>query len=112
MTFGENMSLPLSISYSSEVVHYEAKLELGVGGTGRAADHQTRGRSEVAYPYTVRAGDADDNGISIGANKLTGQLIKDVVGRFGYGINDSYMSYHAVADDSGHKVPADIGGLR
>ena len=87
-------------------------MRLGVGGTGRAADYQTRGRSEVAYPYTVRAGDADDNGISIGANKLTGQLIKDVVGRFGYGINDAYMSYDAVADDSGHKVPADIGGLR
>ena len=106
------MSLPLSISYSSEVVHCEAELELDVDGTGRTADYQTRDRSEVAYPYTVRAGDADDNGISIVANKLTGQLIKDVVGRFGYGINDAYMSYDAVADDSSHKVSADIVGLR
>ena len=56
------------------------------------------------FAYTVQAGDADDNGISIGANKLTGQRIKDAAGKFGYGINDDDLSHNAVADDPGHKV--------
>ena len=68
------------------------------------ADYQSHNGAEAVYAYTVQAGDADDNGISIGANKLTGQRIKDAAGRFGYGIDDADLSHDAVADDAGHKV--------
>ena len=104
VTFSENMSLPISISCSPEVVHCEAELELDIGGTARTADYQSHDGAEVVYAYTVQAGDADDNGISIGANKLTGQQIKDAAGRFGFGINDADLRHDAVAEDAGHKV--------
>ena len=104
VTFSESMNLPGSITCSPDVVHCEAELELDIGGTARTADYQSHTGADVVYAYTVQAGDTDDNGISIGANKLTGQQIRDAAGRFGYGINDADLSHDAVTDDSGHKV--------
>ena len=111
VTFSENMSIPTSITCSSDVVHCKAELELDIGGTAKTADYQSHHGAEVVYAYTVQAGDTDDNGIAIGANKLTGQRIMDATGKFGYAINDADLSHNAVADDSGHMVAADIGGL-
>ena len=111
VTFSENMSLPTRITCSSDVVHCKAELELDIGGTARTAAYESHDGAEVVYAYIVQAGDTDDNGISIGANKLTGQRIMDATGKFGYGINDADLSHDAVADDSGHMVSADIGGL-
>ena len=108
VTFSEKMSFPISSSCSSHVVHCEAELELDIGGTARTADYQSHDGAEAVYAYTVQAGDSDDNGIAIGANKLTGQSIRDAAGRLGEGINDADLSHDAVAADSGHKVD---GGL-
>ena len=104
VTFSENMSIPTSITCSSDVVHCKAELELDIGGTARTAAYESHDGAEVVYAYTVQAGDTDDNGISIGANKLTGQRIMDATGKFGYAINEADLSHAAVADDSGHKV--------
>ena len=113
VTFSENMSIPTSITCSRDVVHCRAELELDIGGIAKTADYQSHDGAEVVYAYTVQAGDTDDNGIAIGANKLTGQRIMDATGKFGYGINDADLSHDAVADDSGHMVsaPNQIGGL-
>ena len=108
VTFSEKMSFPISSSCSSHVVHCEAELELAIGGTARTAAYQSHDGAEAVYAYTVQAGDSDDNGIAIGANKLTGQSIRDAAGRLGEGINDADLSHDAVAADSGHKVD---GGL-
>ena len=104
VTFSESMSLPTSITCSPDVVHCNAELELDVGGTARTADYQSHDGADVVYAYTVQAGDADENGIGIGANKLTGQRIRDAAGRNGEGINEADLSHDAVADDVGHKV--------
>ena len=104
VTFSENMSLPRSIACSPEVIHCKAELELDIGGTARTAEYQSHDGADVVYAYTVQAGDTDDDGISIGANKLTGQQIRDAAGRNGEGINDADLSHDAVADDAGHKV--------
>ena len=93
VTFSEDMSLPKGISCSPDVVHCKAELELDIGGTARTADYQSHDGADVIYAYTVQAGDTDDNGISIGANKLTGQQIRDATGKFGYGINDADLSH-------------------
>ena len=85
VTFSENMSLPRSIACSPDVIHCKAELELDIGGTARTADYQSHDGADVIYAYTVQARDSDDNGIAIGANKLTGQLIQDATGKFGYG---------------------------
>ena len=104
VTFSENMSFPISSSCSSHVVHCEAELELAIGGTARTAAYRSHDGAEAIYAYTVQAGDSDDDGISIGADKLTGQRITDAAGRLGEGINDADLSHDAVAADSGHKV--------
>ena len=104
VTFSENMSIPTSITCSSDVVHCKAELELDIGGTARTADYQSHDGAEVVYAYTVQAGDTDDNGIAIGDNKLTGQRIMDATGKFGYAINDADLSHDALADNAGHKV--------
>ena len=104
VTFSENMSFPGSITCSPDVVHCKAELELDIGGTARTAAYQSHNGAEAVYAYTVQAGDTDDNGIAIGANKLTGLLIKDAAGTNGTGINDADLSHDAVTDDAGHKV--------
>ena len=104
VTFSENMNIYKDIDCSSDVVHCKAELELDIGGTARTAAYQSHDGAEAVYAYTVQSGDTDANGISIGANKLTGQLIRDMAGRFGYGINDADLSHAAVAADAGHKV--------
>ncbi len=104
VTFSENMSIPTSITCSSDVVHCKAELELDIGGTARTADYQSHTGADVVYAYTVQAGDTDDNGIAIGDNKLTGQRIMDATGKFGYAINDADLSHDALADNAGHKV--------
>ena len=111
VTFSENMSLPISISCSADVVHCEAELELDIGGTARTADYQSHAGADVVFAYTVQAGDTDDDGIAIGANKLTGQRIRDAAGRHGEGINDADLSHDAVADDAGHKVSGSSSSL-
>ena len=108
VTFSENMSIPTSITCSSDVVHCKAELELDIGGTARTAAYESHDGAEVVYAYTVQAGDTDDNGISIGANKLTGQRIMDATGKFGYAINDADLSHNAVPDDSSHKVATSV----
>ena len=104
VTFSENMTLPISPTCGADVVHCKVELELDIGGTARTADYQSLAGANVVFAYTVQAGDTDDNGISIGANKLTGQGIRDATGKYGYGINDADLSHDAVADDAGHKV--------
>ena len=104
VTFSENMSLPASITCSPDVVHCRAELELDIGGTPRTADYQSHAGADVVFSYTVQASDADENGIAIGANKLTGQRIRDAAGKFGSGINDADLSHAAVTDDGGHRV--------
>ena len=104
VTFSENMSFPRSITCSPNVVHCKAELELDIGGTARTAAYQSHNGAEAVYAYTVQAGDTDDNGIAIGANKLTGLLIKDAAGTNGTGINDADLSHDSVTDDAGHKV--------
>ena len=111
VTFSENMSLPTSITCSPEVVHCKAELELDIGGNARTADYQSHDGAEVVYAYTVQTGDTDDNGIAIGANKLTGQRIRDAAGKNGEGINDADLSHDAVADDAGHKVSSSSSSL-
>ena len=106
VTFSENMTHPIRISCNPDVVNCQTELELDIGGTARTADYQSHSGPDVVFTYIVQAGDTDDNGISIGANKLTGwrSSLRDATGKNGRGINDADLSHDAVADDAGHKV--------
>ncbi len=84
------------------------KLEITVGSAAKSADCARKGSSGAAKKqlectYTVATGDADANGISVAANKLTlptnpAATIKD-------GSNNAATRTHnAITDQSAHKV--------
>ena len=57
-------------------------LELNIGGEARTATYQGNENANWVFEYSVRAGDSDDDGIAIDANKLSlnNLLITDVAG--------------------------------
>ena len=90
-------------------------LELDIGGEAKTADYQNHsGPTALVFSYNVRAGDSDEDGISIGANKL--HLNDGCITDFAYnnpitatkscvGLpSDTLVSHDALADDSDHKV--------
>ena len=111
MTFSEEMSLPTGITCSPDVVHCHAGLEQEIGGTARTDDYKSHLEARVVYSYTVQAGDTDDNGIFISANKLTGQRIMDAEGKNEEGINKADLSHDSLADDSDHRVSGTSSSL-
>ena len=100
---GETISVAVVLSEET-TASGNPGLDLDVGGESRQATLQgvpegTFTRSLV-FNYTVRDGDADTDGIGIGANslKLNGGGIRDIAG------NSADQSHDAVAADPGHKV--------
>ena len=77
-----------------------------MGGTAEIASYSSASGATVVCSYTVAVGDADTDGISIVANKLTlnGGTINDAHG------NAAILTHDAVAADTGHLVSAP-GGL-
>ncbi len=119
VTFSENVSVPVVGRSDGERRPY---LELDVGGEARSAVYQSQGGKDVVFNYTVQAGDSDEDGVSIGANKLhlDGGLIHDAAGNNPISATlslselplDAVVSHDAVADDSGHKVSGSSSSLR
>ena len=118
VTFSENVTVP-DVQRSDVPGVRKPQLELNIRGDAKTAAFKSYEGALVKFAYTVTAGDSDDNGISIGTNKLkmNGGLIRDAAGNtpIGAGILladislNAVVSHNAVADDSGHKVSADIG---
>ena len=108
-TYGTGDKVEVTVTFSENVrvrkVH-SPELELDIGGESRTAKHQSTQGAGVVFAYTVEAGDTDENGIAIGADKLdlNGGAIRDAVGSSIFGVNDADLSHDAVADDPGHKV--------
>ena len=90
------------------------QLELDIGGEAETAEYQSFSGAEVVFDYTVQDGDTDENGIAIGANKLSlnDVAILDAAGNSPMGAGpdfqvvpaDAVVSHDAVSDDAGHKV--------
>ena len=82
------------------------QLDMDVGGTAKTAFYRSTSGTTVVFSYTVAVGDADIDGIAIGANKLTlnGGTINDAHG------NAAILTHDAVVADNGHLVSAP-GGL-
>ena len=102
---GETISV--GVAFSEQVTSIgDLQLGLDVGGVIRQAmlrsvPEHTFGGSLV-FDYTVQQGDADNDGIGIGANRLSlnGGGIHDIAG------NTAGLSHDAVIADPGHKVAA------
>ena len=83
------------------VVTTTPRLTLNVGGQTKPAIYNRGSNSNrLVFAYKVVEGDADDNGVSIDANRLSlnGGTIKDASN------NDAVLDHDALAADSGHKV--------
>ena len=120
-TYATDDRIEVTVTFSEDVKVFSSEgppirkpqLELDIGGEAATADYQSHQGADVAFEYTVQAGDADENGIAIGASnlRLNGGLIRDDVGDSYFAANPADLSHDAVPDDPGHKVSADIGGL-
>ena len=94
-------TIEVTVTFNEDVtVDGTPQLEIDVGGTARTADYDGGTGSSAVFIYTVALGDADPDGIAIGANKLSlnGGAIEDDLG------NAATLSHDAVAADSGHQV--------
>ena len=78
------------------------ELEVNIGGVARAAKYRGHTGATAEFTYSVRAGDTDEDGISIDANKLTlsGGKIRD------NHRNDADLRHESVGDNEDHKVCA------
>ena len=94
-------AIQVTATFSEDViVTGTPQLELDVGGTARTAGYSSTDGAAVVFSYTVVSGDADDDGIAIGENKLTlkeGSIQDDSE-------NDATLTHDAVASHSGHQV--------
>lgn len=100
-TYGHRDTIKVTVTFSETVLVTGApQLELDFDGTAKTAGHSSTHGSNAVFKYTVALNDSDDDGIAIGANKLTlnGGSIKDV------GNNDATLTHDAVPADDGHKV--------
>ena len=99
--YGIDDSIKVTVTFSENVsVTGSPQLELDIGGSGKAASYESVTATNVVFSYTVAEGVSDDDGIAIGANKLTlnGGSIKDAAD------NAADLSHVALAVQTGHKV--------
>ena len=106
-TAGETISV--EVAFSEKVTVSGAPyVELDIGGeTGRATLGTDPGTSRrVVFTYKVQRGDADTDGVGMGANSLflNGGDIQDRAG------NAASLSHPAVAADATHRVAASADG--
>ena len=94
-------SIKVTVTFSEDVVVTGSpQLELAIGGTAKTASYDSVDGSAAVFIYVVQEGDSDEDGIGIGADKLTlnGGTIQDGNG------NAANLAYEAVATDAAHKV--------
>ena len=126
-TYGTGDKIEVTVTFSEYVSvsnvyrnggHYPTRgpsLELDIGGEAKTADYQNHsGPTALVFAYNVLAGDSDENGISIAANKLhfNEGCIRDFARNnpisgtvhCGHLPSVTAVSHDALADDSGHKV--------
>ena len=99
--YGIDDIIKVTVTFSENIAVTGApQLELDIGGSAKAAAYESVTTANVVFSYTVAEGISDDDGIAIGANKLTlnGGTIKDDAN------NAANLSHNALAVQTGHKV--------
>ena len=101
-TYAIGDTISVKVTFSENVtVTGTPQLEIAVGSNNRQANYASgTGSTELTFSYTVASGDADSDGIAVGANKLTlnSGTIKDAAS------NDATLTHAALAAQSTHKV--------
>ena len=98
-TPGDVVAVRVAFTDSVHVTAGEPVLTLSIGPNPRPAAYSSgSGTSVLLFEYTVIEGDYDVDGISIGANAITGGAIADANG------NPADLAFGAVAAQSDHRV--------
>ena len=100
-TYAIGDSIEVTVTFSEDItITGTPQLELDIGGTAKTASYDSVDGSAAVFIYVVQEGDSDEDGIGIGADKLTlnGGTIQDGNG------NAANLAHEAVATDAGHKV--------
>jgi len=77
---GEHLDFTVTFSESVTLTGSGSTLGLTIGSTAQSAAFLSSSGNTVTYRYTVQAGDADANGISVGSLLLGGHTIRDAAG--------------------------------
>ena len=103
--YGEGDEIRVGVAFAPPgriTVTGSPQLTLDIGGKARIADYKTAnydGVTILVFAYTVKAGDGDDDGISIPANAI------DLNGGTITGADhDANLTHAAVPADAGHRV--------
>ena len=99
--YGIGDRIRVTVTFSEDInVTGSPRLELDIGGAAEPAEYESAEGGKVVFGYTVVEGDADNDGIAIGADKLTlnGGSIKDTAG------TAADLSHTALAVQIGHRV--------
>ena len=103
-TYGMGETITVDIVFTEPVhVSGQPALALSIGPAVRQAPYSTgSGTETLTFEYTVRAGDLDDDGVSVGPGpeSLAGGTIRDVDS------NDAVRDFPPLAEDDKHKVDA------
>ena len=94
-------SIEVTVTFSENVsVIGKPRLGLDIGGASKSAEYERAGGSTVMFNYMVAEGDADSNGISLKADKLTlhGGSIKDSAN------NVAILTHNALPAQEDHRV--------
>ncbi len=104
--YGSGENVEVTVTFDEPViVTGSPRLELAVGSNIRqAAYHRGSGTTRLVFRYQVTAADADGDGISVAANKLTlaGGTIADAAG------NAAVLTHAALSAGASHKVDGTI----
>ena len=104
-TFERGETIEIAVTFSKAVdVTGAPRLALTIGSTTRQAAYASgTGSTSLVFRYVVVSGDADADGVSIGASALAlnGGTIKEAGGTLDARLG---LGAHAVSDSAGHKV--------
>ncbi len=93
-------NIDFTVNFSEEVtVIGTPRLAITIGSTTVYADYVSgSGTSALVFRYTIKAGDQDSDGVTVGALSLNGSTIRDVA------TNNALLTLNSVASTSGVKV--------
>lgn len=99
-TYQAGDHLDFSVHFDSAVTVNTAggtpRVALTIGGTTRYASYQSgTGSDTLIFRHTVQAGDADTNGITVGALAANGGTLRDIAG------NDATLTLNSVGSTNG-----------
>ncbi|HEY9237187.1 MAG TPA: DUF4347 domain-containing protein [Phenylobacterium sp.] len=99
---GQALSFTVNFDDNVTVAGTDSTLALTIGATARTATYSSKTANSITYTYTVQAGEADADGITVGALSKGSSTIRDAAG------NDAVLTLNSVGATSGVLVDGTV----